>query len=270
VQSLDGAAARLLARTHATLAGLGRTLLFTEASSWWDTLTRWASRATRSSATTISRSSTASTRCSPGAFPRNTGTRPSSSRSARCSRASTSAALATLDGVLARRSWSAGQTIIVAGQRSDELFVIVRGSAMVSIPTQEGVARLAVFTPGMSFGEVAFMDHAARTANVTAIDSVECRVLTQEAFARLEHDAPCDQDQAPRESRARADGFPAAGRTSNWPRCAEGASPARSGHADASRRSTSTSSICSGRRWRSGVAPVNAGRQEQLEQLGST
>ena len=100
------------------------------------------------------------------------------------------AALATLDAALARRTWSAGQTIIVAGQRSDELFVIVRGSAMVSIPTQEGVARLAVFTPGMAFGEVAFMDHAARTANVTAIDSVECRVLTQEAFARLEHDAP--------------------------------------------------------------------------------
>jgi glutaminase len=61
---------------------------------------------------------------------------------------------------------------------------------MVSIPTQDAVARLAVFTPGMSFGEVAFMDRAARTANVTAIDEVECRVLTQEAFARLEREAP--------------------------------------------------------------------------------
>jgi len=99
-------------------------------------------------------------------------------------------ALATLEAVLERRTWSAGQTIIVAGQHSDELFVIVRGSAMVSIPTQEGIARLAVFTPGMSFGEVAFVDREVRTANVTAIDQVECRVLTQQAFARLEVEAP--------------------------------------------------------------------------------
>ena len=151
---------------------------------------RWASRATRSSATTISRWSTARTRCSPSAFPSENWDTPVELAQCAMFAGLDAAALATLDAVLARRTWSAGQTIIVAGQRSDELFVIVRGSAMVSIPTQEGVARLAVFTPGMAFGEVAFIDHAARTANVTAIDGVECRVLTHEAFARLEHDAP--------------------------------------------------------------------------------
>ncbi len=190
VQSLDGAAARLLARTHATLAGLGRTMLFTEASSWWDTLTevgvpRDAFFGDDDFALEYCENALLAKR-----FPEEHWDTPVELAQCAMFAGLDAAALATLDAVLARRTWSAGQTIIVAGQRSDELFVIVRGSAMVSIPTQEGVARLAVFTPGMAFGEVAFMDHAARTANVTAIDGVECRVLTQEAFARLEHDAP--------------------------------------------------------------------------------
>jgi len=190
VQSLDGAGARLLARTHATLASLGKSMLFTEASSWWDTLTgagvpRDAFFGDDDFALEYCENALLAKR-----FPEQNWDTPVELAQCAMFAGLDAAALATLDALLERRTWSAGQMIIVARQRSDELFVIVRGSAMVSIPTQEGVARLAVFTPGMSFGEVAFMDHAARTANVTAIDEVECRVLTQEAFARLEHDAP--------------------------------------------------------------------------------
>ena len=190
VQSMDGAAARLLARTEAALAEMGKSMLFSEASSWWDTLTdsgvpRTAFFGDDDFALEYGENLLLARR-----FPGQSWDAPVTLAQCAMFANLDAAALATLDGMLERRVWSAGQTIIVAGHRSDDLFIIVRGSAMVSIPTQEAVARLAVFTPGMSFGEVAFMDHAARTANVTAIDEVECRVLTQAAFARLEHDAP--------------------------------------------------------------------------------
>ena len=190
VQSLDGAAARLLAHTQAALAERGKRLCLTEASSWWETLTD----AGMPRDTFFGDDDFALEHCENALlakrFPDEAWDRPVELAQCAMFVGLDDAALATLDAVLARRTWNAGQTIIAAGQHSDDLFVIMRGSAMVSIPTQEGVARLAVFTPGMTFGEVAFIDREARTANVTAIDEVECRVLTQDAFAQLELDAP--------------------------------------------------------------------------------
>jgi glutaminase len=98
--------------------------------------------------------------------------------------------LALLEPLLARRAYHQGQTIIAAGQSSNELFVITEGAVMVSIPTQDGVVRLDAFTAGMTFGELAFIDRSPRSANVTALGPVECRVLTRETFALLERDAP--------------------------------------------------------------------------------
>ncbi len=42
----------------------------------------------------------------------------------------------------------------------------------------------------MTFGELAFVDHSPRSANVTALGDVECRVLTRDAFAQLDREAP--------------------------------------------------------------------------------
>ena len=79
---------------------------------------------------------------------------------------------------------------IAAGHVSDELFVITAGSAMVSIATQDGVARLDAFTAGATFGELSFLDRSVRSAYVTALGAVECRVLTRGAFAELDIEAP--------------------------------------------------------------------------------
>jgi glutaminase len=98
--------------------------------------------------------------------------------------------LALLEGSLACRSYHNGQTIISTGQASDDLFVITDGAAMVSISTQDGVARLDAFTSGMTFGELAFLDRSPRSADVTALGAVECRVLTRDAFAKLDREAP--------------------------------------------------------------------------------
>jgi CRP-like cAMP-binding protein len=95
-----------------------------------------------------------------------------------------------LEPLLARRTYQKGQTIIAAGQASDELFVLTDGAAMVSIPTQDGVARLDAFTSGMTFGEIAFLDRSPRSANVTALGTVECLVLTRKTFMQLDREAP--------------------------------------------------------------------------------
>ena len=61
---------------------------------------------------------------------------------------------------------------------------------MVSIPTQDAVTRLDVFTPGMTFGEIAFLDRSRRSADVTAVGDVECLVLARDDFAHLDATAP--------------------------------------------------------------------------------
>ena len=98
--------------------------------------------------------------------------------------------LAWVDQHLVVRSFTKGQTIISAGQASNELFVLTQGAAMVSISTQDGMARLDAFSSGASFGEVAFLDRSPRSANVTALSPVVCRVLTREAFDQLDTQAP--------------------------------------------------------------------------------
>lgn len=98
--------------------------------------------------------------------------------------------LAWVDQRLAVRTFNKGQNIITAGQASNELFVLTAGAAMVSISTQDGVARLDAFSAGATFGEVAFLDRSPRSANVTALNAVTCRVLTREVFDQLDSQAP--------------------------------------------------------------------------------
>ena len=50
--------------------------------------------------------------------------------------------------------------------------------------------RLDAFTSGMPFGELAFLDRSPRSADVTALGAVECHVLTRDAFAQLDREAP--------------------------------------------------------------------------------
>jgi glutaminase len=98
--------------------------------------------------------------------------------------------LAQVDQLLVSRTYTKGQTIITAGQASNELFVLTAGAAMVSITTQDGIARLDAFSSGATFGEVAFLDRSPRSANVTALGPVTCRVLTRADFDELDTIAP--------------------------------------------------------------------------------
>jgi glutaminase len=190
VQSIDPAATRLLANARSVLATLGKDLLFTEAEAWWQTLVdagigKEAFFSDDDFAFEHAENILLAKRFPDAAWS-------AALDAAQCALFTGLGddGLRSLEQVLERRSYHAGQMIIAAGQASDELLVITRGEVMVSIPTQDGVARLAALTSGMTFGELAFLDHSPRSANVTATGDVECLVLTRAAFERLDDDAP--------------------------------------------------------------------------------
>jgi CRP-like cAMP-binding protein/ABC-type transporter Mla MlaB component len=190
VQSIDGAAMRLLAASRAELVRRGKTMVVTEASTWWQPLIdagfdREAFYADDDFALEFGENLLLAERFPDAAWEAKVPL-------ANCALFAGLAEdeLALLDRLLARRSYHAGQTIIAAGQASDELFVLADGAAMVSIPTQNDIARLDAFTSGMTFGEIAFLDRSPRSADVTALGAVECLVLTRKAFRQLGIDAP--------------------------------------------------------------------------------
>ena len=100
--------------------------------------------------------------------------------------------LAVLQQKMPTRDYSAGQTIIARGSRADELFIIVAGSVEVSL-VKEGSPvpqRLDVLSAGMSFGEMAFIDGVARSADVVAQESVRCHVMDRDLFNELDEMRP--------------------------------------------------------------------------------
>jgi glutaminase len=94
------------------------------------------------------------------------------------------AELKIVQPLLQPQSFKRGQVIINAGDDAREMFFLARGHVSVLLPGEER-HRLATFSPGMSFGEMAFLDGAPRSANIVADSEVECDLLTQEKFLAL-------------------------------------------------------------------------------------
>jgi len=84
---------------------------------------------------------------------------------------------------LQRRTFEPGEIIINAGDPANELYLLTRGIVTVFLPLEDGGRkRLASFTPGMAFGEMALIDHAPRSATIIADTAVTCELLS---LARL-------------------------------------------------------------------------------------
>ncbi len=96
----------------------------------------------------------------------------------------TAAELKIIQPLLQPQSFKRGHVIINAGDDAHEMFFLARGHVSVLLPGEER-HRLATFSPGMSFGEMAFLDGAPRSANIVADSEVECDLLTQEKFLAL-------------------------------------------------------------------------------------
>ncbi|MEI9865089.1 MAG: glutaminase A [Limisphaerales bacterium] len=87
---------------------------------------------------------------------------------------------------LERQTHKPGAVIINIGDEAREIFLLARGCVSVFVP-QAGNARrrLATFSAGMVFGEMAAIDRAPRSAMIIADAEVECDVLSLENFDRL-------------------------------------------------------------------------------------
>ncbi len=87
---------------------------------------------------------------------------------------------------LQRRSFRSGEIILKAGDPAHEMFFLAQGEVSVIIQTETGTRkRLAAMGPGMTFGEMAVIDGAPRSATVVADTDVECDVITAQELELL-------------------------------------------------------------------------------------
>lgn len=79
------------------------------------------------------------------------------------------------------RRYSAGQTLFQAGERGEELFLLVHGDVGI----EKDGETIATLGPGTAFGEMALLDEPGRSATARATTDVEALVIPRAAFFRL-------------------------------------------------------------------------------------
>jgi SulP family sulfate permease len=98
--------------------------------------------------------------------------------------------LAALERVAEPRSHPAGATLFKRGERGDEMFFVRRGRVRIAAALERGGSlHVATFQRGDFFGDLAFLDAQARSADARAETDVEVyalsrRVLDQAAAAQ--------------------------------------------------------------------------------------
>jgi glutaminase len=85
-----------------------------------------------------------------------------------------------------RRHYPAAEVLMRVGDAAREVYFLARGEVSVKLPLAGGgTRRLATFSEGMAFGEMAFLDGAPRSAMIVADTDIECDILTIEEFEAL-------------------------------------------------------------------------------------
>ena len=85
-----------------------------------------------------------------------------------------------------RRKVARNKTIVVVGERTDSLFVIVSGSAKVLNRDVDGnEVILTLLGAGECFGEMGLIDGSPRSADVVANEACELLEISQAAFTKL-------------------------------------------------------------------------------------
>ena len=97
---------------------------------------------------------------------------------------------AVVRALLVRRAYAKDEIVIQEGSPDRDLFLMARGvaSVKVGLPGQSRQRRLASFSAGTVFGEVALLDRQPRSATVTADEAVVCYILSEDAFRALVKD----------------------------------------------------------------------------------
>ena len=90
-----------------------------------------------------------------------------------------------------RREYEDGAVVFREGDEGGELFIIALGTASANLrPAENRTIRLATFSTGTVFGEVALLDEGARSATIEAEGPLVCYVLTRTAFELLIREHP--------------------------------------------------------------------------------
>ncbi|MRR51788.1 MAG: cyclic nucleotide-binding domain-containing protein [Rhodocyclaceae bacterium] len=91
--------------------------------------------------------------------------------------------LAALDAHLVRASFAAGTKIFARGDTGDELYLVRKGTVRFMLPINGNQAKhLSTCGRGAFFGELAFLDGDARSADAIALTDVELFVLSRKTF----------------------------------------------------------------------------------------
>ncbi len=92
---------------------------------------------------------------------------------------------------MTRKSFACGAVVFREGDPGDEVLVVTEGSASAYLHLPDGAnIRLATFSPGTVFGELAILDRQARSATVVADEDLVCYALTTADYAALAEKQP--------------------------------------------------------------------------------
>jgi glutaminase len=99
--------------------------------------------------------------------------------------------LAHLEGLLERRRFAAGTLIVRRGDPATELYLLTGGKVSVTIDLPQGQRqRVATLSAGMTFGELAILSDAVRSADVRVDEAADCYTLAVDAFRELARTRP--------------------------------------------------------------------------------
>ena len=93
--------------------------------------------------------------------------------------------LRLLAALVTRKSVLRGTTIMVAGDTTDSLYIVISGRLKVMMSDAEGKeVILAILGSGEFFGEMGLIDDAPRSASVVSIESCELLCVAKRDFKR--------------------------------------------------------------------------------------
>lgn len=98
--------------------------------------------------------------------------------------------LGMIERILEMQSYRPEETIVSQGADPDYLYLLAKGSVAVYINTGGVRNRIQAFSPGVSFGDQALIDHRKRSADIVAETDTVCYQISAEKFHALEVQAP--------------------------------------------------------------------------------
>ncbi|MGD9081458.1 MAG: cyclic nucleotide-binding domain-containing protein, partial [Desulfobacterales bacterium] len=93
---------------------------------------------------------------------------------------------------LTRKTFSKGEIIVKEGDTDRNLFLLAKGlvSVRIHLPESDRYKRLVTYSPGVTFGEMAFLDGSPRSADVWSDEDSETYVLSPAEFSVLQKKSP--------------------------------------------------------------------------------